>query len=561
MIDPTERTPGARVTRRHLMQRGMAVGVSGALLPTLLSACGGSSGGATTLRVGTTERLDSLNPFVTQQNVTWGIMTAIYPTLTTQVGPAAKTVGNFADSWRVAPDGLRYELKMRTGGRWTDGKPLTAKDAAFTLNTLVEHADDAASATSAFMVGIKRASAPDDGTLVIEMNEPSAGLFALATCYPILPQHVWAPLFAGSAKGVSSYQVDTSAVTCGPFRLKAFNPDGVTLLDRYDGGFGAKPHLQRVGFSYQASDAAMLNGLQTGSIDTIDWSGNYIVGIGDLGEGYSTKYGPSGTLWYLGFNLSPDKTSHRELQDLRVRTALAHATDRKAIVDAVLDGHGDVGGALIPPSASEFRDTSIEPEAYDVALANAQLDGLGFAKGSDGVRVANGQRMSYKLVCARSIGPSVQRVSEIVADGWRKAGVELSVRILDTPAMIDATLSDKGYQTNDVYIWYQSMLTDPSFLLSALTESQLGGYNDSHFIDAEYDRLWKQQSQELDVPKRIAQIKRMQQIVFDQKPILCLANPSPFAVTRAGFADPNVTSGAGAFPSWANGWPYELRAV
>jgi peptide/nickel transport system substrate-binding protein len=549
------------LTRRTLIQRGAALGATGALMPWLIACGGSSSSGTDTLRVGTTERLDSLNPFVSSQNVTWSIMAAIFPMLTLQESPGAEPQPGLAKSWTLSEDGLRYELKLRTGGRWTDGKPLTARDVAFTLNMMVEHAGGAAAGTSGFVVGVKRASAPDDATVVVEMSAPTPAFLSNMACPPMLPEHVWKPLAQGKAKGLATYQVDADAVTCGPFRLAALRPDGVTMLERYDGTYGDRPPLARVGFAYQASDAAMLNAFKGNAIDTLDWSGNYIVGVEDLGGDFTTDYGPSGNLWYLGFNMSPTKTGNRELQDKRVRAALAHATDRPRIVEAVLFDKADQGAAFVPPAAGDWHDGSLEPEEFDPERAGAMLEALGYRKGADGIRIADGHPMSYTFPCAKSVAPSVGRVAEIIADGWRAAGVELEPRLLDTPAMVDATLTPEGYKTNDVYLWYQSMLTDPQFLLSTLTSSQVGAYNDTGFVDPRYERLYREQARQLDRAKRVELVNEMQGIVYDEKPLLPLVYPSPFVVTQQKFEPLAVSSGLGAFPAWANGWPYAARAA
>src|SRR2546430_16191596 len=97
------------------------------------SGSGPASSGNEILRIGTSYPIDSLNPYVGQSDYTYMAFEYIYPQLT-QYNANLSIVPDFATSWTESPDGLTWTFHTRPHARWSDGKPLTAADAAWTLN-------------------------------------------------------------------------------------------------------------------------------------------------------------------------------------------------------------------------------------------------------------------------------------------------------------------------------------------------------------------------------------------------------------------------------------------
>ena len=92
------------------------------------------------LRIGTVNYIDSLNPFNYIEAQSTNAMIMIYPQLV-QYGPGMKFEGDWADSWTTSADGKDWTFKLKSETKWSDGQPLTAADAAWTINTTVKYAD------------------------------------------------------------------------------------------------------------------------------------------------------------------------------------------------------------------------------------------------------------------------------------------------------------------------------------------------------------------------------------------------------------------------------------
>jgi peptide/nickel transport system substrate-binding protein len=85
---------------------------------------------ASTLTVGTTQDVDSLNPFVGILATSYEVYQMTYDTLTGYSAKDFSPTPGLASSWKTSPDGLTWTFTIRSGVKWSDGVPLTAHDVA-----------------------------------------------------------------------------------------------------------------------------------------------------------------------------------------------------------------------------------------------------------------------------------------------------------------------------------------------------------------------------------------------------------------------------------------------
>src|SRR6185437_16658086 len=105
------------------------------------NASGGKSGG--TFRLGTASGIDSLNPFVAFNQDAYSAFEYIYPVLI-QYDSNLHYAPFFAKSWHASNGGKTWTFKTQPNAKWSDGKPLTAADAAWTINTDIKYASGGA---------------------------------------------------------------------------------------------------------------------------------------------------------------------------------------------------------------------------------------------------------------------------------------------------------------------------------------------------------------------------------------------------------------------------------
>src|SRR4030095_4916050 len=147
--------------------------------------------GKLTLRVGIINDVDSLNPFIGILAESYEIYSLMYDYLTVHSQKDFSPAPGLAESWKVSEDELTWTYKIRQAVRWSDGQPVTAKDAAYTFNRVMKGTFEQTNYGN-YVSNIKTVEAPDDATLVMTTKEPSPTMLRLAV--PILSQHIWKDL-------------------------------------------------------------------------------------------------------------------------------------------------------------------------------------------------------------------------------------------------------------------------------------------------------------------------------------------------------------------------------
>lgn len=505
-----------------LTSRIVAAGAA-LVMTAALAACssGGSSG--TVLRIGATASIDSLNPFVSSSDYSSVVYQYSYPHLTEYDTRKLTVVPSFARSWTTSADGTEWTFTTRSGAQWSDGKPLTAKDAAFTFSMIIKYQNGPTGQLAGFVNGMTSATAPNATTLVLHYAHRVSNVLAQMQQVPILPQHVWASLATGNGKKISTFQNGAPMVSGGPFELTQYKKDQLALFDRNPHWWGAtKPRITGFGLQFFANADAMVTALKTKQVDMIGESTPATAVASLKKAGMVVQTTPSVGFYDFIINTNPKKTQHRELLDPKVRESFEYAIDRGAIDKTAWLGYSEPGSTIVAP-ATGWHDNSITGLPFDPAKANAILDGLGYARGSDGIRVADGHPMSYQVIFPTEINGAGDRMFQIIQDDFKTIGVALTMRKMDTDAATTAINgSDNKYTGFDLAMWDWIPPVDPDFQLSVLTCSQWGNNSDSGYCNPAYDALYKEQGAAPDRASRQAIIDKMQQIAFDDRPYIVL---------------------------------------
>src|SRR2546428_5957543 len=98
-----------------------------------------SSSGSGTFRLGTASGIDSLNPYVAFNQDAYSTFQYIYPILVQYDRTNVRFAPFFAKSWKASNGGKTWTFKTVANAKWSDGKPLTAADAAWTINTDIKY--------------------------------------------------------------------------------------------------------------------------------------------------------------------------------------------------------------------------------------------------------------------------------------------------------------------------------------------------------------------------------------------------------------------------------------
>ncbi len=470
------------------------------------------------MKVALVNEVDSLNPFTAILRSSTAIMMLQYESLVQFSADDNSVVPGMASKWETSEDGLTWTFTLPKGRKWSDGEPVTAKDAAWTYNGILEN-EPMQAANGGLVTNIASVTAKDDETLEIVLKEPQAPNPGAEL--PIVPEHVY-----GKEADPSKFANDKDGVGSGPFVVKSFKAGGSIELVANKNFWRGAPKIDGITeVTYKSTDAAV-QALKTGEIDL----------IGDLvpaqfnalkgAKNITTSAGDGRRYQALGINPGakdidgkPMGDGAKVLQDVAVRQAIVMALDKKTLVEKVLDGKGAVGETEIPPVYPDYFGVAEDKKfPFDPDAANAKLDAAGYKVGSDGIRLDKDGKPIKLRVMGRTSNPKHAQMGEFVKPWLKAIGIDTELQMVsDNQVNDDSTLGNY-----DMYFTGWGLSPDPDFQLSINTCTSLpnadgsGALTESNWCDPAFDALFKQQHTELDHDKRAQLVKDAWAIKYEQ---------------------------------------------
>jgi peptide/nickel transport system substrate-binding protein len=462
---------------------------------------GGGGGQQDVFTVGDPQGIDSMSPLIGVTVAAYEAWNIQYATLTDKAANDFHTIPGLAESWEGSDDGKTWTYKLRDGLKWSDGRPLTAEDVAWTVNTSRDEEWINHSATTVNL----DAEATDDTTLVLKSKVPDPKLPTMDVY--ILPKHIWGKM---SADKRDKYD-GLDGVGSGPFVLEKFEKGQFARFKANPNYWGGRPALNTVILRKFNNPDAEVAALRAGEIDAAqDLPG---AAFDELAkdDNIQTVEGYQGSMTEVAINGGDGlKKPHPALLDVRVRQAIGHAIDKKTLVDRVLNGHGKVAQTL-----STSPDTSWTPDIpaeqvfdFDLDRARQMLEDAGY-KDTDGNGIrempGGGQPLNF-VYYVRSDGETAPEIAEFVTGWLREIGIATTKKTADDSQL--TTIIGKG--DYDMFAWGWTPFVDPDPMLSYFTCGQVSSdpddptnyYNDANYCDREYDELYEQQKVELDRDRR-----------------------------------------------------------
>ncbi len=484
----------------------------------------------TVFTVGITQDIDSANPFTGIVAEAYEIYQMEYPTLTEYSAKDFSTAPGLAESWQESPDHKTWTYKIRAGLKWSDGVPLTAKDAAYSFNRILKGEYEKTNFGS-YVANITKAEAPDDTTLVLTVSKPSPIMEKLLVY--ILPEHIWSKI---DEKAVTSYKnegtPDAPTVGAGPYVMVERRVGQFIRMQANPNFFRGKPTVDEVDFKIYKNGDALGQALKKGEIDFADSLEANVFKSLQGQPGITTVSAQYSGFDELAFNTgaalddgTPIGDGNPLLKDKALRQALGWAIDRKALVDKVLGGGGSEGSTIIPPLYSALHLQPADAFGYDPEKAKSLLDAAGYKLGSDGVRAdSKGNRLSFRLF-ARSDSETSQKSVQFLKGYLAAVGVETQVKVVSSDALTELI----GQGKFDMFEWGWVVEPDPNYQLSTFTCANrsykqdgqiLANLSDSFYCNPAYDKLFDQQGVTTDEAQRTEIVKQMQQMLYDDAPYL-----------------------------------------
>jgi peptide/nickel transport system substrate-binding protein len=376
----------------------LAMGIAACSSGTKPTSSSSASGMGKTLVVESTAlspMTDTFNPFsatstgyLTHAAALYNEPLFIFDTL----NPAAAPQHVLATGYTWSNGGKTLTLTIRSGVKWSDGKPFSAADVAYTFNLIMKNPALNLPATP-----VPTSATASGSTVTLNFAAPEYANLFLIGQVNIVPQHIW------QSVGNPSTFADPSPVGTGPFVLDKFSPQGFTMKENPHYWGKSKLHVPEVDFPSYTSNANLVPPVASGQID---WAGNQIAGIQ---SNYLAK-SPDNHTWlssapYLSDNNVVSlwlNTTKAPLNDVAVRQAISAGIDRSQ-----LSAQGESGNepaatsssGLLLPADNSFLSSSLTndlPGAGDAAKVSSILKADGWTM-TNGKWTKNGKQISFSI--------------------------------------------------------------------------------------------------------------------------------------------------------------------
>lgn len=343
---------------------------------------------------------------------------------------------DLATDMEASEDGLTWTVEIRDDVSFTDGEKLTARDVAFTYNTLRD-----TSSVNDFTM-LESAEAVDENTVVFHMNRPYSIWPYTMAIVGILPEHAYGPDYGEHPIG------------SGRYMLKQWDRGQQVILEANPDYYGEAPKMKRVTILFMEEDAAFA-AARSGQVDlaytaapysdqvvdgyellhfaTVDNRGFNLPAVpaGNVTGGDSDGNGTGGSAAGDGAGDSAaveDGAGDRVVgndftADVSVRRAINIAIDRESMIGNVLNGYGSPAYSVCDkmPWYNEAAEVTYDPEK-----AARLLDEAGWNMGADGIREKDGQKAAFTLMYPASDSVR-QALAADTANQLKAVGIDVTI--------------------------------------------------------------------------------------------------------------------------------------
>lgn len=398
------------ITRRTLVARGLAAGLSLPAIGALLAACGSSSSSSSSASKAAAASVAEQpgrpgGTFVEGYDMDFStidpIDTSFYDPSFMALYEAVVAIDQrhgftpqLAESWTVSPDGRTWTFKVKPDAVFHSGAPVTADAIAVEFNAIIN--PKFASPQLAQWSPIITTTAVDAHTFVMRTQHPFANLLnVISTGYSrICNMRVRQSHLSTYGKTI----VDGS----GPFAFQAWVPGDHVSVTRWDGYPGSitpffvnkgKAYLDGITWKYIPEQANRAVQIETGELDAVHGVAPQDVARLKANPNLTVIQLGEQSVWYLGLNFE-----RLDFADLRVRQAISHAIDRNAIVDKLVFGYGTPAFGPLPES-DPYYNTAVETyNQFNLAKAKSLMAAAGWKPNASGVLEKDGKTFAFTIV-------------------------------------------------------------------------------------------------------------------------------------------------------------------
>ena len=516
----------------------------------------------------------TFNDIVSNDANSGAVTSLLFEGLTTADPFTLKVIPNLAQSWDISLDGLRWTFHLRKDVTWSDGVPFSADDVVFTFNDLIYDPEIPSSSKDVLTIDGKplKVQKIDEYTVLFTLPVKFAP-FLRSMSQAILPRHCL--IQAVKDKKFSfTWGIDTppeKIIGTGPFMLSEYHPgerlvfkrnpyywkrslqgESLPYLDKVIYMIIQDPQAQLLKFIDSELDATSVAGSDYPLLKPLEKEKNFH--IYEAGADYATNFVTLNQ--NTGINpktgkLFVDPVKLSWFTNLEFRKAIAHAIDKKKIIEILNNGFGYPQNGPMSPSSGFFYDPDVTVYDYDLAKAKEILKQAGFKYRLDSQTLVDpiGHPVEFNLYTANGSNAGREQMAAIIRSDLERLGMKVNLVPVEFNTLVNKLMAS--------FDWDMVMIgltggVEPHFGQNVWASS--GGlhlWNPRQIKPAtpwerRIDEIYDQGAEELDENKRKVLYDEFQRIVADELPVIyTVLNTDMYAVrNKFGNLKPSVNGGA-----------------
>lgn len=464
--------------------------------------------------------LKTITPLISTDAYASEVQNYVLESLLTRDPETLEWHGLIARDWQVSEDGLTFTFQLRPDVKFSDGKPLTAHDVAFTYAFIMNEAI-AAPRDRAYYEKIASVTATSDHEVVFQFKEPYFNSLALAGGMAILAKHFYAPYLDDPQSFNESKGL---LLGSGPYRLadpKGWTPDqGMVELSRNPRYWGpVLPTFSRILWKVIENDSARLTTFRNGDIDLYGarpLEYKRLLADQDLvGRTQQFEYmSPTAGYYYIGWNQMRGGKATR-FADKRVRQAMTYLTDRDRVIEEIFLGYGEVAISPFNPRSPQ-HDAALEARRFNLDQAKRLLAEAGYAD-RDGDKILEdnaGQPFEFELVYFQD-NEDTKRMVLFLKDLYARAGILLKPKPSEWSVMLDV-INNQDFDAITLG-WTSGVETD-IYQIFHSAQAIAGGDNFISYKNPELDTLIEQARATVDEAARMPLWQACERVLHEDQP-------------------------------------------
>jgi peptide/nickel transport system substrate-binding protein len=395
-------------------------------------------------------------------------------------------VPELATSWAWSKDNLQLTFKLRSGVKWHDGVPFTAKDVKCTFDLLQGKAQDKfrKNPRKDWYAQVADVTVNGDDEVTFHMKRPQPSILAmLASGYtPIYPCHV------------PTAQMRTHPIGTGPFKFVEMKQnESITLTKNPDYWKKGLPYLDGIEYTIIKNRATAVLAFVAGKVDV-----TFPTEMTAALEKDIKAQDPTAVCELAPINVSTNLIVNREsapFNNPELRKAMALSLDRKAFIDIILQGKGDIGGSMLPPPEGVW---GLSPDQVKTLIGYGDVD-----KDRDEARAIM-TKLGYSSTNPLKLKVSTRNLATyrdpaaVLIDQLKTIYIDAELEPVESGAWF-AKVARNDYSVGLNLTGNGIDDPDQTFYENYACGSER---NYTHYCNKDLEKLFDQQSQETDLAKR-----------------------------------------------------------